>query len=169
MARALLLVLASAAVYGGAVCWAVSRLPEDGVALHVDTEGVVNTYGSRADALGLFVTVGVVLIVLAVVSVASAWWIPPKMINVPHKEFWTEPAQLPRLRQMLSWDLAVLFSLPLLTFSYLPVDITLTTLDPVGHGQFWFLLAIGLLVLAVPGYLVWMLRRYRPDGASAGD
>jgi len=69
---------------------------------------------------------------------------------------------------MRCWDLAVLFSLPLLVFSYLPVDITLTTLDPVGHGQFWFVLAIGLLVLGIAGYVGWMvLRRYRPiDGGA---
>jgi hypothetical protein len=168
MGRALLLVLASAAVYVSAVAWAASRLPEDGVALHVNTEGVVNAYGSRAVAMGLFVTVGSVLIVLAMVSVASARWLPPSLINVPHKEFWTQPSRLARFRRMLCWDLAVLFSLPLLVFSYLPVDITLTTSDPVGHRQFWFVLAIGLLLLGVAAYVGWMvLRRYRPINGGA--
>jgi hypothetical protein len=169
MARALLLVLASAAMYVSTVAWALSRLPEDGVALHVNTGGTVNAYATRADAMGLFVTVGVVIMVLAIVSVASARWIPTTMINMPHKEFWTEPRRLPQFRRMLCWDLAVLFSLPLLVFSYLPVDITLTTLDPVGHGHFWFVLAIALLVLGVPAYVGWMvLRRYRPGDRGEG-
>ena len=169
MLRALAMLAVSAAVYAAAMAWAAARLPEDGVALHVNTHGVVNSYGSRADALALFATLGLVLVGLAVVSIASVRWLPARMINVPNREYWADPSRLPGFRRMLSWDLAVLFSVPLLAFSYLPVDITLTTLDPVGHGQLWLLLAIGLMVLGMVSYVVWMVvRRDRPDDTGAG-
>jgi hypothetical protein len=65
---------------------------------------------------------------------------------------------------MLAWDIAVLFGLPLLALSVLPVDLTLTTLDPAGHGQAAFLVAIGALVVGIAGYTVWMATvRYRPS------
>jgi hypothetical protein len=70
---------------------------------------------------------------------------------------------------MLSWDLAVLFSMPLLAFSYLPVDITLTTLDPVGHEQLWFVAVIGVMVLGTLAYAAWMVvRHYRPEEGADG-
>jgi hypothetical protein len=125
---------------------------------------VVNAYGSRADAIGLFVGLGAFLLVLGVLVLGSVSRIPPRLINVPHRDYWAEPSRLPTLRRMLAWDIAVLFGLPLLALSVLPVDLTLTTLDPAGHGQAAFLVAIGALVVGIAGYTVWMATvRYRPS------
>lgn len=167
MNRAGVAVAASAAIYAVAVLWAAAQLPETGVAMHVNARGVVNAEGSRTDAVTLFTVLGTFLLVLAVASIILVRRVPARLINVPYKAYWSEPSRLPRLRQMLAVDMAVIFSLPLLAFSYLPVDITLTTLDPVGHQQFWFAVVFGLFVLGLLGYIAWMMiGRYRPARAG---
>jgi hypothetical protein len=168
MIRALALLLAGAAVFAAAVIWAATRLPIDGVAVHVDAHGVVNGYESRARAVVQFATVGAVLTGLGLVMVAAVrWlpvrWLPVRLINVPHKDHWSEPQRLPLFRRMLVWDMAVLFSLPLLGLSYLPGDVTLLTLDPAGHNQIWLPVIVGVMMVALFAYIAWMvIGRYRP-------
>jgi hypothetical protein len=163
MIRALGLLLVSAAVFAATVIWAAARLPLDGVAVHVDAHGVVNGYESRAHAVVLFATIGAVLAGLGVVTVAAVRWLPVRLINVPHKDYWSEPQRLPSFRRMLVWDVAVLFSLPLLGLSYVPVEVTLLTLDPAGHNQIWLPVVVGVMMVGLFAYIAWMvIGRYRP-------
>jgi hypothetical protein len=163
MARAWTFLLVGAAVYAAAVGWAAARLPADGVALHVNVRGAVDRYGSRADALILFAVVGLFLVGTCVLSVVAVRRLPARWINMPYREYWSEPDRLPRFRRMMGFDAVVLFGVLLLLLSYVPVDLTLTTLDPQRHGQAGFLVMIGVLLIAVFGYTAWMYRwRYRP-------
>jgi hypothetical protein len=163
MIRALGLLLVSAAVFAATVIWAAARLPLHGVAVHVDAHGVVNGYESRAHVVVLFATIGVVLAGLGVVTVAAVRWLPVRLINVPHKDYWSEPQRLPLFRRMLVWDVAVLFSLPLLGLSYVPVEVTLLTLDPAGHNQIWLPVVVGVMMVGLFAYIAWMvIARYRP-------
>ena len=163
MIKAPALLLVSAAVFVAAVIWAAARLPLDGVAVHVDAHGVVNGYASRRQAIALFATIGAVLIGLGVVTVAAARWLPVRLISVPHKDHWSEPERLPTFRRMMVWDVAVLFSLPLLGLSYLPVEVTLLTHDPAGHNQIWLPIVVGAMMVGLFAYVAWMvIGRYRP-------
>jgi len=163
MIRAVAFLLVSAAVFAFAVLWAAAHLPVDGVAVHVDVHGEVNRYASRAEALRWFTSIGVVLGGLAVTCLAAVRLLPVRLVNIPHKEYWIEPRRVPRLRSMLSWDIAVVFSLPLLGMSYLPVEVTLLTRDPAGHNQAWLPIVGGVTMLALFGHIAWMVvGRYRP-------
>ena len=163
MIRALALLLVSTAVFAAAVIWAAARLPLDGVAVHVDAHGAVNGHASRAQAVALFATIGALLAGLGLVTVAAVRWLPVRLVSVPHKDHWSVPERLPLFRRMMVWDVAVLFSLPLLGLSYLPVEVTLLTLDPAGHNQIWLPLVVGAMMVGLFAYIAWMvIGRYRP-------
>lgn len=104
MIRGLALLLVSGAVFAAAVMWAALRLPIEGVAVHVDSHGTVNGYATRAQTMTLFAAIGGWVGGLAVVTVAAVRWLPVRMVKVPRKDHWAEPARLPRLRRMMVWD-----------------------------------------------------------------
>jgi hypothetical protein len=167
MIRAAAVLLVSAAVFAAAVLWAAARLPLEGVAVHVDAHGAVNGFTTRPQAVRYIVTLGSVLAGIAVVTLVAVRWLPVRLVNVPHKAYWREPRRVPLLRRMLVRDVAVVFSLPLLGLSCLPVEVTLLTLDPTGHNQVWLPVVGGVLMLALFAYIAWMIiARYRP-GADA--
>jgi hypothetical protein len=162
MLRAWALLAASAAVYAAAVAWAAWRLPADGVALHIGTEGV-DRVGPRLEAVAGFVNLGVVLTALAALVLGGVALLPVRWMNVPHRDYWTAPRRAPLMRRMLAWDMAVLFSLPILFAACIPVDLTLATADPSGHPPWLFPVALGLLLAGMAARIAWMAGpRYRP-------
>jgi hypothetical protein len=162
--RALLLIAASAAVYAIATWWAAARLPESGVVAQVNMAGEVNRYTTRAGAITYFVGLGAFLLVLAVVVLSLCWWLPARFLNVPHKEYWRAPERASIVKQMIAWDVAVIFSMPLLALSFIPVNVALLSQDPAGVSALWILAPIGIWLLAMACYLIWMYaRRYRPQ------
>jgi hypothetical protein len=163
--RALLLVAASAAVYTIVACWAAAQLPTEDVAMQVNTAGEVNKAISRADAVGFFIGLGSFLVALAVAVLCLMRLIPPRMLNVPHREYWLAPDRAPTAREMAVWDTAVLFSLPLLALSFIPVTVALSSTDPKGTSALWIVVPVGLWIVAMIGYIVWMYTgKYRPRG-----
>ena len=163
MKRALLLIAASAAVYAAAAWWAAARLPADNVAIHVNTAGQVNKYTSYSGAVSMFIGLGGFLLGLAVVVVCVTRFTPVRWLNVPHKNYWTTPERGPIVRRMMVWDMAVIFSMPLVALAFIPIDISLTTTDPEGTSALWFFISIGLLLFGIIGYAIWMTGyRYRP-------
>ncbi|HEY9418030.1 MAG TPA: hypothetical protein VIQ30_24995 [Pseudonocardia sp.] len=163
MIKSVALLLLSVAVFVAAALWSAARLPLEGVAVHVDSHGAVNGYASRAQVIALYVTLGGVVAGLAVAVLVAARWLPVRLMNVPHKDHWSQEQRLPLLRRMLVRDVAVLFGLALLGCSCLPVEITRLTLDPAGHNQVWLPLVGGALMLTLFAYIAWMvIARYRP-------
>jgi hypothetical protein len=166
MKRALLLIAASAAVYGVATWWAIRRLPETGVPTHVNMAGDVDQYTTRAGAISYFVGLGGFPVVLAVGLVCLCWWLPVRFLNIPNKEYWKAPERAPVVRRMVAWDLAVIFSMPLLALSFIPVNIALQSDNPAGVSALWILVPIGVWLVAMTCYVIWMIaRRYRPQSA----
>jgi hypothetical protein len=166
MKRALLLIAASAAVYALASWWAISRLPETGVPEHVNMAGEVDKYTTRAGAIGLFVGLGGFLLLLAVGLVCLCWLLPVRFLNIPNKEYWTAPERAPVVKRMVAWDMAVIFSMPLLALSFIPVNIALQSQNPAGVSALWILMPIGVWLVAMTCYVIWMIaRRYRPQSA----
>lgn len=163
MKRALLLIAVSAAVYAGAAWWAAARLPAHNVAIHVDTAGQVNKYTSHAGAVSMFIGLGGFLLGLAVVVVCVTRFTPTRWLNIPNKDYWITPEKEAVVRRMIVWDMAVIFSMPLVALAFIPIDISLTTTDPEGTSAFWIVIPISLLLLGIIGYAVFMTGyRYRP-------
>ncbi len=163
MKRALFLIAASAAVYAIAVAWAASWLPETEVPMHVNTAGDVDRYASRAGAVNYFVGLGGFLLVLAVGLTCLCWWLPVRFLNIPHKEYWRAPERAPVLKKMVAWDMAVIFSMPLLALSFVPINVALQSENPAGVSALWILVPIGVWLLVMACYVVWIVtRRYRP-------
>jgi hypothetical protein len=163
MKRALLLIAASAAVYAIAATWAASRLPEGDVAMHINTAGQVDRYASRAGAVSTFIGLGGFLFGLAVILTCLMRVTPARWLNVPNKDYWMAPERAPKTRQMIVWDIAVLLSMPLVALSFVPVAISLATPDPAGSSALWIVVPIGVWIIAMISYMVWMVaRRYRP-------
>ena len=163
MKRALLLVTAAAAVYV-IVAWAsAARLPADNVAMHVNLAGKVDKSTSRAGAITYFVAIGAGLLLLAVVALCACRFVPTRLLSIPHKDYWTTPERAPTVRQMMVWDVAVIFSMPFLALSFVPVGTALMSKDPAGTSALWIVVPIGVWLLAMLCYLIWMVRRrYRP-------
>src|SRR5918993_655320 len=101
MKRALGLIAASAAVYGLAVWWAASRLPDSDVPMHVNLAGDVDRYAARTAAIDYFVGLGCFLVLLAIAVVCLCRWTPVRFLNVPHKEYWRAPQPVLVIPRML--------------------------------------------------------------------
>jgi hypothetical protein len=167
--RALLVIAASAAVYAIATWWAASQLPEDRVAMQINTAGEVNQYATRAGAISYFVGLGAFLLVLAIAAVCLCWWVPVRFLNFPNKKYWMTPERAPFIRRMVTWDAAVILSMPLLALSFIPVNVALLSQDPAGASELWILAPIGVWLAAMTCYVIWMYaRRYRPRSSRAG-
>jgi hypothetical protein len=110
MKRALLLITASAVVYAIAASWAAARLPENGVAMRVNTAGEVTEYTSRAGAIRYFIGLGGLMLVVAVVVVCVVCWIPVRRLSIPYKDYWISPERVAKVRQMIVWDTGLIFS-----------------------------------------------------------
>jgi hypothetical protein len=162
MKRALLLIASCATVYAVVAAWVVSRLPAEGVATHVNKAGQVNQTASRAGAVTYFEGIWGALLLLAVGMLCLSRWTPMRWLNIPHKDYWVTPERAPAVRQMMIWDGAVLFGMPFLALSFIPVNVLLVTEDPDTSGL-WIIVPIGIWLLAMLGYVGWMsTRRYRP-------
>jgi hypothetical protein len=163
MKRALLLITAAAAVYAFVAWSAAARLPADNVAMHVNLAGKVDKSTSRAGAVAYFVGIGVGLLLLAVVALCACRFLPTRLLSIPNKDYWATPERAPTVRQMLVWDVAVIFSMPFLALSFVPVSMALMSKDPAGTSALWIVVPIGIWLFAMLCYLIWMFsRRYRP-------
>jgi energy-converting hydrogenase Eha subunit A len=90
-------------------------------------------------------------------------WVPVRFLNIPHKEYWITPERVQAVRKMIVWDVAVIFSMPLLALSFIPVNIALVGDAPGGVSAVWLIGPMGAWLIAMACYVIWMItRRYRP-------
>jgi hypothetical protein len=167
MKRALLLIAACALVYAFVAWSAAARLPEDRVALHVNTAGEVDESASRAGAITYFFStyffsIGGVLLVLAIAVLCMCRFVPVRFLNMPNKDYWAAPERAQTARQMILWDCAVIFGMPFLALSFIPINVALLSENPNGTSALWTIVPIAVWLIAMIGYVVWMVaRRYR--------
>ncbi len=162
MKRALFLIAACALVYALVAWSSASRLPADHVPLHVNTAGVVDESASRAGAITYFISMGAVLLFLAIAIVCMCQFLPVRFLNIPNKDYWTAPDRASRVRQMIVWDCAVIFSMPFLALSFIPINIALLSENPNGTSGLWIIVPIAIWLIAMVSYVIWMVaRRYR--------
>ena len=158
MKRALMLIAVSCAVYALVAWWAASQLPAGDIAMHVNTAGEVDKSTSRAGAITYFVGLGGFVMLLAIGVVCMCAFVPIRFLNIPNKDYWTAPERVPTVRKMLVWDAGVIFSMPFLALSFIPVNIVLLSENP-DTSALWIVAPIGLWLLAILCYTIWMVRR----------
>ncbi|WP_193605571.1 DUF1648 domain-containing protein [Nocardioides dongkuii] len=143
------------------VC-AAFLLPAE-VPLHFDGSGDPDRWGSRTEAL---VTMGLVGGLLALVLGGSAALVdrmPPGVLNVPHRDWWTAtPERERRMRTMMRTDLLVIGAATLLLVALAVVATTVAARsDDPALGPH-FVVAFAGYLLFLTGWTVWSLRtRYR--------
>ena len=77
------------------------------------------------------------MLVIAVVVTCVVWWIPLRRLSIPYKDYWMSPEHAAKVRQMIVWDAALIFSTALVALSFIPVNVALTTTDPEGTSALW--------------------------------
>lgn len=160
--------LAAAAGYAVLVVYQAFTLP-DRVPGHVGPGGAVTWWGDRAGHVAIASVLGLSLFLLM-------WFLPrlidrmPKdLVNMPHKEYWLRPENLPRARRMLADDLAVIGAATLGLVGYAMLE-----MGHLAHGgegftnAFWVVL--GLYTAVVLGWAIWIQSgpRWRPPSHPQG-
>jgi len=156
--RALLIVAASGLVYVLALVWSLSRIPATHVPIHFGLSGQANNFVSRHEFITMCIVLGAIIIALAVGTCSLVEWIPPRRINVPNRQWWTNADQLPILRKMLARDLAVMFGLTLVAMSALPVGVALAVRTQPARLP---AVVVGAFALCLAGAVAWPLWRAR--------
>lgn len=162
------LYLGAILAYAGVVLVVSLALP-DRVPLHFDGSGSADRYGSRTEAVLVFVGTGI--LILAVFA-TCAWAVRRASLqwfNVPHKRWWTAtPEREAVLRGRVATDLDVLAIATLLLLTVVVAMVGRAARDDVGLGAgAW--VALGLYLVFVAGWSAWaMTTRYRPDPEQDG-
>ena len=132
------------------------------VPTHFGANGAADDWGTRTSAVALqaVITAG-----LGALFAALAWWTPKlpwERINLPGKQRWAERGLQDEVRRRLCTDLLWMGS----AMALLNIALTFSTVDAARSGTdslpWWFFLAFGGWLVAMAGYVVFMLLvRYR--------
>ncbi len=92
------------AVYAATWVWSWSRLPQR-VPTHFGADGQVDQWSSRGSALLLTALLGVGATAFFVAVTAMVNHGRPSLVNIPNAHYWSQPAHLARMRQLVTEDL----------------------------------------------------------------
>ena len=135
--------------------------------MRVGSAGEPIEYASRSDAIGYFIALGGLVLVVAVAAICAVYWMPLRWFSIPYKDYWTSPERVAKARRMMVWDTGLSFSTLLMALSFVPVKISLTTNDPQGTSVFWRVAPSGLWLLSLACYVAWMFfHRYQPRSGA---
>ena len=157
---------AAAAAYGVLMVWQAFTLPPD-VPGHVGPTGEVTRWDTLTTHLITMVLTGLLVVLMFAGLPAVLGRLPASAINLPHKEYWLRPANLPAAKRLLADDLGRLGA-GLLAF----VGFTFWCVGLVAQGQEYPTLAFWVaFVVFVAAALAWGLslqfgRRWRPPAGG---
>jgi hypothetical protein len=161
----LLLVLAASAAH--LACYA-PQLPPRG-AVHFGAAGRPDGWSTRGSFVATHAGLVAFMAAIFLLMGKIVDWVPARLVNLPHREFWLDPARRPVTRACLaSWGHAfgALTLAFFLTIAHMVVRVNLGR-DPALHPAFLGCL-LGYLAAAVV-FTVWLWRRFAhlPPGADA--
>lgn|GEM_PF-2598613 len=107
-------------VFAATILWFLTVAP-DTVPGHFAADGTVNRWDSRG---GFALSLAAVALGITLLLGTAVHWIfrlPPGMVNVPHAEYWFQPAHRAQLARNLSRDLAIINLIVLLLLSWVVV------------------------------------------------
>ncbi|MBN2452113.1 MAG: DUF1648 domain-containing protein [Lentisphaeria bacterium] len=132
------------------------------VAIHFGVDGMADNWASKAASALLMTGVHLLLLGLLCFSTRLAWRLPPRWINLPHKEYWLRPENLPRARTLVEqhmWRIGTATFLFFLAVGLLSLQANLS--DPVRLNLRLFLPALGLFLAYTAWWTVGFLRAFR--------
>lgn len=154
--------LAAAAGYAVLVAYQAFTLP-DKVPGHVGPGGDVTWWGDRAGHVAIASALGLSLFLLMWFLPRLIGRMPQYLVNMPHKEYWLRPENLPRAQRMLADDLSWIGAATLAFVGYAMYEVGKIAggVEPF-LGAFWVVFALYMV-----GVIGWSLRmqfgsRWRP-------
>ena len=163
-----LALLLTTTAYVVALVWAALVLPAR-VPAHFDGSGQVDEWSSRPAVLTFWVGVGLVVLVGVPVLGRLATAGDGTWVNMPQaaKDHWFAPERRAEFRVRFQDDME---GFSALTAALLVLGLALTTWVATtgrdGAPWWWFVLAIGLYLLATGVWTVRLLRKYRPPSEA---
>ena len=145
------------AAYFALVAWSAFALPER-VPMHWGGTGGPDQWGSRTAAVIMLTGLGLVMVAIfgtmlvAIPRTRSLTW-----VNLPNKAYWQRPENLPRALDMVAADLAVIGAVTMALICTVPVATVAATRRPDASLPGWALAVIVGWLVALTGYLVWMV------------
>lgn len=142
----------------------------DRIATHFGARGLPDDWGSKESNALLLVGVHTLLFALLYLSPRLVMVVPPRFVNLPHKEYWLRPENRPVTIARLSVHLGrmgtALF-LFMLVGGVLVLQANLA--EPVRLNMPLFLGALGVFLAYTVGWCVCFYRAFRvPAGPAAG-
>ncbi|EWT06104.1 hypothetical protein N864_24165 [Intrasporangium chromatireducens Q5-1] len=156
-------------LYAALVVWAALVLP-DRVPAHWGSAAPPDRWAGRTETIVMFALLGIVMVgifavLLALVSRnSSLTW-----VNLPNKQFWQRPENLPSARRRLAVDVTVLGCLAVAFSCAVPVSVVLASHTPGGALPSWTAPVLVAWVCLTLGYSIWMSTvRWRVPPAGSG-
>jgi hypothetical protein len=138
------------------------------MASHFGPQGRPDGWQSRAAFFATFGAAGfgTALLLLAIPTLLR--YIPPSLINIPHRSYWLEPARIDEARRKLAhymdwFSVAITLVLVVVLELVLQANVRRTGLD----GSVMVPLLIGFFAFTI-AWLVWLYRGFRPPHDPSG-
>ena len=128
-------------LYAAATVWAAVSLPEGPIPTHWSGLGAgaeADGWSSRAGAIWFMAGMGLFTAgMFAGILVMFARYDSLPGLNIPNKEYWTRPENLPEARRRAIGDLGGFGAATMVLMIDLVVSIVLASNDPAGRGPSW--------------------------------
>ncbi len=150
----------SCVLYAALTTWAVIVLPEGPIPTHWSGVGAepADGWSSRGGAITVLVALGVFVAALfAAILVVFARSKTLAGLNVPHKDYWIRPENLPASRRRAITDMGLLAGAMMLYLCTVVVSIVQASHDPAARLPGWELLALGVWLTVTVAWTVWMV------------
>jgi len=159
------------AVFIGSVlltCVSLLYLPPE-VAIHFGRNGSPDSWATREFQAIFFLVMDLGMFLLFLFMPSLILKLPPKLINLPHREYWLAERNRPRFKllfEALWWEYGVVLLMFLLLTEALTIDANLSSPVQLNNEIFW-LLFVAFISYTVY-WLVKMCRAFRvPSGLSS--
>lgn len=146
-------------IYAMATVWASIALPQGQIPSHWSSLGSspADGWSSRSGAIGFMAGMGVLVGgMFAAILVLFTRFDTLPGLNVPNKEFWTRPENLPEARRRAIGDMAGFGAATMVLMIDMVVQIVLASHDPQGRTPSWAGVVFGAWLLYVIPWTVWM-------------
>lgn len=139
----------------------------DVVASHFNGRGVPNGWQTKPAFFGLFAAVSILIAMIGFGIPRIIASVPPRLINLPNKQYWLAPEHLAEtmafLNAYFAWFGCAVFLIMILTFDY-AIQSNLHPDHRPDVSRMWYILA-GFLTFLV----VWIIRMFTRFGRLPGD
>ncbi len=149
------------AVYAATWVWSWSRLAQR-VPTHFGADGQVDQWSSRGSALLLTALLGVGATAFFVAVTAMVNHGRPSLVNIPNAHYWSQPAHLARMRQLVTEDLWLFGAWTVLLLTSIEVVIVSAADMPRPTIAPWASVCLVVYVVGVAAR-IWYMYRHRYD------